>query len=218
MCCPYRPFENANIDSRLGDNDRMILVLFAKDSEFDRKVQNTPPGQIVDLKGMEQEEDTDREDSPPPRQRIKIEPDSTAGSTTQAGLEGVGASSSIQQSLSANIGSGWLLDYHAVKSITPVPDAAKQLVAFYNNVVDKAAAQLKAGAAEAKRLAFKLGDISLSLTGTDVIYWDWVIDFAMSMVDSTNLANPIQYASTVSSKWQQSTIQVELFLDGVGAS
>lgn len=197
----------------------MVLIMFAKDSDFDKKVKNTPPGQIVSLREMDQDEETDDEYDAPPPKRIKTDPDSAAGSSTQLqGLAGVGATSSIQQSLSANIGSGWILDYKAVKSITPVVNAASQLVAFYNSVSDKAAAQLEAGAAEVKRLAFRLGDISLSLAGTDVIYWDWIIDFAMSMTDSTNIGNPIQYASTVSSKWQQSTIQVELLLGGVGAA
>lgn len=193
----------------------MVLVLFQPGSEFDRKMTSLSVTEVAHFDEQEiQEEDIDDDYyAPPDSKRIKIEPGSAAGSSTQ----GV-TLYSITQAISANIGSGWLMQYDAVKAILPIVDAAKQLVAFYEDVIAKASAQLETGAAELKQLAFTLGSVTLVLTGTDVIYWDWIIEFAMSMEDSTNLGNPIQYASTVASTWQQNTIKAEIFLNGVGAA
>ncbi|KAL8753729.1 MAG: hypothetical protein Q9184_005336 [Pyrenodesmia sp. 2 TL-2023] len=156
----------------------------------------------------------DEYDAPRGPKRIKT------GSGSVSGLSSiqVGTLYSTIQAISANIGSGWLMRYDAVKSLLPVLVAAKQLVAFYGFVVKEASAQIRSGATELKKLAFTLGSLSLVLTANDVVHWDWIVEFAMSMEDATNLGNPIQYTSTVASTWQQNSIKVELFLDGLGAA
>ncbi|KAL8936029.1 MAG: hypothetical protein Q9216_005143 [Gyalolechia sp. 2 TL-2023] len=152
-------------------------------------------------------------DAPPPTKRIKTDPDSSSVGSSR----GVGLSPTTQTSLSGNIGSGWRLHNTIFKSILPVINAANELVSFYNLVTDKAATQLQAGAAELKTISFSRGAVSLVLTSTDIIYWDWIVDFAMAMVDSTNAGNLVQYRATMTNSWQQNTILAELFLGGSGA-
>ncbi|KAL8653369.1 MAG: hypothetical protein Q9210_002146 [Variospora velana] len=197
-----------------GTNGRMVLVLYQPRSEFDDRMKAISAGGLAHLDEAEvwkeESEDEDAEARDP--KRVKIDRGSAAATSMR-----VGDLYSITQAISADIGSGWLMQYTAVKSILPVVDAARQLVAFYDFVVKEASVRIKTGAEELKKLAFTLGDVSLVLSGTDIIHWDWVIDFAMSMEDSTNVGNPIQYASTVASTWQQNTIKAELFLDGVAA-
>ncbi|KAL8827033.1 MAG: hypothetical protein Q9170_007176 [Blastenia crenularia] len=206
-----------------GDNDRMVMVLYAPWSEFDNQTTSRiasglplgmkePPPKTQPL--PPQSDDSNEEvqsayTGPPATKRLKTDPNgwSTA----------VGFSSAIQHSLSAGIASGWWLNYNAVKSIFPVANAARELIAFYNFVTAKAAAQLHAGAAELESLAFRLGAVALVMNSSDIIYWDWIVDFAMAMVDSTSTGNPIQYAFTVVNPWQQNTIKIELFLGGTGA-
>ncbi|KAI4188034.1 MAG: hypothetical protein L6R41_002411 [Letrouitia leprolyta] len=146
--------------------------------------------------------------APPASKRLRIDPDSSVGSNQ---LE---LSMAVQNSLSVNIASGWWLHNLVVRSILPIVDAAKKLVTFYDLVAEKAGEQLQAGATELKTVSFKHGAISLVLSGTDIIYWDWIIDFALAMVDSTNAGNPAQFKSMVTSVWQQNTVLAELFLSG----
>ncbi|KAL9020293.1 MAG: hypothetical protein Q9185_002474 [Variospora sp. 1 TL-2023] len=197
-----------------GTNGRMVLVLYQPRSEFDDRMKAISAGGLAYLDEAEVwEEESENEDAGPrDAKRVKIDRGSGAAISM-----GVGGLYSITQAISADIGSGWLMQYNAVKSILPVVEAARQLVAFYDFVVEEASARIKTGAEELKKLAFTLGDVSLVLNGTDVIHWDWIIDFAMSMEDGTNAGNPIQYASTVASTWQQNTIKAQLFLDGVAA-
>lgn len=199
-----------------GTNSRMVLVIFQPGSEFDRSITTRSDGEVAHL---DEEEAAggpmdDGYDAPPGPKRIKTGSGSAAPSSS---IE-VGTLYSTTQAISANIGSGWLMRYHVVKSILPVLDAAKQLAVFYGFVVDEASAQIRSGATELKKLAFTLGSLSFVLTANDVIHWDWIIEFAMSMQDATNLGNPMQYTSTVASTWQQNTIKVELFLEGVRAA
>ncbi|KAI4168968.1 MAG: hypothetical protein LQ343_005999 [Gyalolechia ehrenbergii] len=196
----------------VGDLSRMILVIYEPDSEWDREKSSLPQGKLVSMDEQEPgDEESDDEYEPAPK-RVKQEPHSAAGSSTQ-----VAGGQSVTQSLSGNIGSDWLLQHSAVKSILPVTQAAQQLVSFYGFVVDKASAQIEAGAPELRSMSFNLGDLSLVLSGSDVIHWDWIINFAMSMEDFTNLGNTFQYASSVKSELQQNTIKAELLLGGVGA-
>lgn len=202
-----------------GANGRMLLVLFQQGSDFDKRMKAMAPGEPAHLDEEEiwgeeeEEEETEGVDARPRgAKRVRIDTGSAAGSSTWMGEY------SITRAISADVGAGWLTQYNAVKLILPVADAAQQLVAFYEHVVEKASAQIRTRAAELKMLAFTLGSVSLVLSGTDIIHWDWIIDFAMSMEDSTNAGNPIQYSSTVASKWQQNTIKVELLLDGVAAA
>ncbi|KAL8826444.1 MAG: hypothetical protein Q9170_007398 [Blastenia crenularia] len=193
----------------------MILVIYEPGSDWDKKVKALGPGKLPSMDEAQREEDDETDDEYERQtKRVKTEPTDATGSSTQVGLTG----HSLEQSLSGNIASGWSMQFGSVKSILPVKDAAKQLVSFYKFVVDKASAQIEAGAVELGKLSFKLGGISLVLTGTDVIYWDWIVNFAMAMEDSTNLGNPIQYASTVKSTWEENTINAELLLEGAGAA
>ncbi|KAL9599298.1 MAG: hypothetical protein Q9219_003925 [cf. Caloplaca sp. 3 TL-2023] len=160
----------------------------------------------------DEDEDTDPEwSAPPASKRTRIEPDTGAGSSSQPIWV-----STAQTSLSAQVGGGWWLKYEAVKTILPLVEAGRGLVAFYNSIADKAAAQLQAGAAELQTLVFRLGEISLRLTGSEVVYWDWIMEYAMGMVDVTNSGIVIQHASTAVSPWQGSTIKIQLFLGSTG--
>ncbi|KAL8902573.1 MAG: hypothetical protein Q9207_004574 [Kuettlingeria erythrocarpa] len=199
-----------------GTNNRMVLVIFQPGSDFDRSLSTLSEGEVAHV---DEDEDTggpmdDGYDAPPGPKRIKTGSGSAAASSS---IE-VGTLYSTTQAISANIGSGWSMRYSAVNSILPVLHAAKQLMAFYKFVVEKASLQIRSGATELKKLAFTLGSLSLSLRANDVIHWDWIVEFAMSMEDATNLGNPIQYASTVTSSWQQNTIKAELLFDGAGAT
>ncbi|KAI4185862.1 MAG: hypothetical protein LQ346_005792 [Caloplaca aetnensis] len=199
-----------------GTNSRMVLVIFQPGSDFDRSILSLSEGEVAH---MDEDEDTggpmdDGYDAPPGPKRIKT----ASGSVAATSSIEVGTLYSTTQAISANIGSGWSMRYTAVNSILPVLHAAQQLVAFYEFVVEEASLRIKSGATEVKKLAFTLGSLSLSLTANDVIHWDWIVEFAMSMEDATNLGNPIQYASTVTSNWQQNTIKAELLFDGAGAT
>ncbi|KAL8935765.1 MAG: hypothetical protein Q9216_005266 [Gyalolechia sp. 2 TL-2023] len=206
----YISIENSQkLTVQSGDLNRMILVIYEPGSEWDREKSSLPQGKLISMD--EQEEETDEEYEPAPK-RVKQEPDSAAGSSTQ-----VAGSQSVTQSLSGNIGSDWLLQHSAINSILPETQAAQQLITFYEVIIDKASAQIEAGAMKLKSMSFSLGDISLVLSGSDFIHWDWIINFAMSMEDSTNLGNPIQYASVVKSELQQNTIKAELLFGGTGA-
>ncbi|KAI4169085.1 MAG: hypothetical protein LQ343_005948 [Gyalolechia ehrenbergii] len=191
----YQPF--SRYDNVTRERQSKGLEIFLREAQPQPQPQNTDA----------------QPDAPPGTKRTKTDPDTASvGSSPD-----VGFSSAVQDSFSGNIGSGWWLHNLIVKPILPVIEAARELVSFYNLVTEKAAAQLQAGAAELKSSSFSHGAVSLVLTGTDIIYWDWIIDFAMAMVDSTNAGYPAQYKSTVTSSWQQNTILVELFLGGSGA-
>ncbi|CAO1598679.1 hypothetical protein XANCAGTX0491_002439 [Xanthoria calcicola] len=195
-----------------GDNGNLLMVLYAPGSEFAKRVAATPAGKAVELREAEADEETDDEyDNPPDPKRIKVEPGTGAqGSSNQVP---VGPNAGT---LSSSIGSGWALEFNGLKLLSSDSVTAQGLVSFYNSVVDKASELLKAATPLVKQHAFTVGAVSLVLVGTDVIYWDWIITFAMAMVDSTNENNPIQFASTIASQWQQNTIKAELFLDGKG--
>ncbi|KAL8940727.1 MAG: hypothetical protein Q9211_002136 [Gyalolechia sp. 1 TL-2023] len=185
--------------------------MYEPGSEWDRE-KSLPQGKLASMEEREHGGSGIDDEYEPAPKRVKQEPDSAAGSSTQ-----LAGGQSVTQSLSGNIGSDWLLQHSAVKSILPVTQAAKQLVSFYDFVVDKTSAQIEAGAVELRSMSFNLGDISLVLGGNDVIHWDWIINFAMSMKDSTNLGNTFQYASSVKSDLQQNTIKAEILLGGLGA-
>lgn len=188
------------------------MVLYAPGSEFAKRVAATPAGKAVELREAEADEETDDEyDNPPDPKRIKVEPGTGAqGSSNQVP---VGPNAGT---LSSSIGSGWALEFNGFKLLSSDSVTAQGLVSFYNSVVDKASELLEATTPLVKQYAFTLGAVSLVLVGTDVIYWDWIITFAMAMVDSTNGNSPVQFASTIASQWQQNTIKAELFLDGKG--
>ncbi|KAL8728279.1 MAG: hypothetical protein Q9166_005520 [cf. Caloplaca sp. 2 TL-2023] len=195
-----------------GDNGQLLLVIYARGSDFDKNVLNTPVGKIPGLEEAEDETDDEYDPSQPPTKKIKTEPSSVAqGSSTQVGYSATNA-------LSANIGSGWIFNYHAVKPMLAVDVAARNLVAFYNSVVDKTSALMEAAAPLVKTHAFTVGEITLVLVGTNIIYWDWIITFVMAMVDSTNQHNPIQFAATIANTWQQNTIKAELLLGGMSVA
>lgn len=172
----------------------------------------TPAGKVVELREAEADEETDNKyDNPPSSKRIKLEPGTGAqGSSNQVP---VGANAAT---LSSSIGSGWVLQFNSLKLLSSVSVTSQGLVSFYNSVIDKASELLEAATPLVKQHVFTVGAVSLVLVGTDVIYWDWIITFAMAIVDSTNKNNPIQFASTIASQWQQNTIKAELFLDGKG--
>ncbi|KAI4252241.1 MAG: hypothetical protein L6R42_008052 [Xanthoria sp. 1 TBL-2021] len=190
----------------------MLMVLYAPSSEFAKRVAATPAGKVVELREAEADEETDDEyDNPPNSKKIKLEPGTGAqGSSNQVPVSANAAT------LSSSIGSGWVLQFNGLKLLSSVSVTAQGLVSFYNSVIDKASELLEAATPLIKQQAFTVGAVSLVLVGTDVIYWDWIITFAMAMVDSTNENNPIQFASTIASQWQQNTIKAELFLDGKG--
>lgn len=201
----------------IGDNGRMTMVLYGALSRFDNTTRSRlSNGLPMYLNEPERPPERPRNpleepNAPPAPKRTKIDPD-----TSSVGSNNPVYSMALQNSLSANIGSGWWLHNFVIKPILPVVNAAKELVSFYNLVTQKAGDQLQAGTEESKRISFQHGAISLVLTGTDIIYWDWIIGFATAMVDSTNVGNPAQYKSTVTSIWQQNTILAELFLGGSG--
>ncbi|KAL8835895.1 MAG: hypothetical protein Q9176_006668 [Flavoplaca citrina] len=194
-----------------GDNGRMLMVLYSPTSEFAKRVAANPDGVSTELRESEVEESSDDDAGNPPNpKRLKIDPPvGTQGSSNQIPLDFNTAE------LSSSIGSGWLLTFNDLKLI-PGSIAATSLVKFYNSVIDKASELLEAATPLGKQHIFTVGSVSLLLAGTDAIYWDWIITFAMAMVDSTNEKSPIQFASTIASEWQQNTIKAELFLGGKG--
>ncbi|KAL9028552.1 MAG: hypothetical protein Q9196_003103 [Gyalolechia fulgens] len=205
-------------DVRPGDNDRMIIVLYQPLSRWDNVTRyRLSKGLSIFMKqtqpGQQPQDPDSQPAAPPATKRIKSDLDiSSVGSSPNVGL-----ASAVQNSFVGNIASGWWLHSLIIKPILPVIEAARELVSFYNLVTEEAAARLQAGAAELKTISFNHGAVSLVLTGRDIIYWDWIVDFAMAMVDATNAGNPTQYKSTVTSVWQQNTILAELFLGGSGA-
>ncbi|KAL9626928.1 MAG: hypothetical protein Q9204_006933, partial [Flavoplaca sp. TL-2023a] len=202
---------HAAIDATTGDNGQMLMVLYSPTSEFAKRVAANPDGVSTELRESEVEESSDDDAGNPPNpKRLKIDPPvGTQGSSNQVPLDFNTAE------LSSSIGSGWLLTFNDLKLI-PGSIAATSLVKFYNSVIDKASNLLEAATPLDKQHKFTVGSVSLLLAGTDVIYWDWIITFAMAMVDSTNGKSPIQFASTIASEWQQNTIKAELFLGGKG--
>lgn len=173
------------------------MVLYAPSSEFANRVAATRAGKVVELREAEADEETDDEyDNPPNSKKIKLEPGTGAqGSSNHVS---VGANAAT---LSSSIGSGWVLQFNGLKLLSSVSVTAQGLVSFYNSVIDKASELLEAATPLVKQHAFTVGAVNLVLVGTDVIYWDWIITFAMAMVDSTNGSNPIQFASTIASQW-----------------
>ncbi|KAL8644620.1 MAG: hypothetical protein Q9226_007673 [Calogaya cf. arnoldii] len=191
-----------------GDNNNLLMVVFAPNSEFAKRLVATEGG-IVDISEAEAEMlADDPADNPPAPKRVKVTP-SAEGSFSQTPV------GSYAGALSSGIGAGWNLKFNVIKFI-PSALAQQNLVTFYNGVVDKATQLLAAGTELVKEHAFSVGSVSLVLVGRDVIYWDWIISFALAMVDSTVQNNPIQFASTIASEWQQNTIKAELFLGGSG--
>ncbi|KAL8653642.1 MAG: hypothetical protein Q9226_003766 [Calogaya cf. arnoldii] len=168
------------------------MVLYAPGSEFAKRVAATPAGKAVELKGSEADEETDDEyDNPPDPKRIKTEPGAGAqGSSNQVPVRANAAA------LSSSIGSGWTLQFNGLKPLTPSSITTQDLVSFYNSVVEKASEFLQAVTPLTKQHESTVGSVSLILEGTDVIYWDWIISFAMAMVDQTNLYAS-QFASTI---------------------
>ncbi|KAL8868709.1 MAG: hypothetical protein Q9174_004812 [Haloplaca sp. 1 TL-2023] len=196
-----------------GDNDNLLMVIYALNSEFARRVAATPADKPVELDELEasmvlddDEETEDEADNPPRAKRLKTS---------------IGAPSSLYQvpaglaatTVSPSLGSGWMLTFHGFKLISGA-DAVQGLTRFYTSVADQASELLAAATPLVKRLSFTVGSVSLVLAGTDVIYWDWVITFAIAMADSTMQNIPMQFASTIASEWQQNTIKAELVLGG----
>ncbi|KAL8667143.1 MAG: hypothetical protein Q9168_007329 [Polycauliona sp. 1 TL-2023] len=193
-----------------GDNGNLMIVLFAQNSEFAKRIEATPKDASVELGEAEANDSEDTEDDDdffrqPKRQKFSPE----EAPPNQAPL-GPNA-----DTLSSSIGSGWALQFNGFKFFGDSV-AAQHLVKFYDGVVDEASRLLETATPLVKQHAFTAGGISLVLVGTDVIYWDWVITFAMAMADSTGENAPMQFASTIASQWQQNTIKAELFLGGKG--
>lgn len=212
-----RPKGSGGFESA-GDNGNMLMVVYASDSKFAKRVAATPAGQVIELDEGEAEmsvdDDEETEDdegsNPPNAKRLKTSI-GTAGSSTQVSI-GLNA-----KTLSPSIGSGWAQTFNGLKLI-PSSMAPQHLIDFYNGVVDQASKLLGNATLLVKQHTFTLGSINLVLAGTDLIYWDWIITFAMAMVDSTSESIAIQYALTMASSWQQNTIKAVLFLGGKGVS
>ncbi|KAL8852997.1 MAG: hypothetical protein Q9221_002145 [Calogaya cf. arnoldii] len=191
-----------------GDNNNLLMVVFAPKSEFAKRLAATEGG-IVDISEAEAEMlADDPADNLPASKRFKVTP-SAEGSSSQTPV------GPYAGALLSGHGAGWDPKFNGIKFI-PSAVAEQDLMFFYNGVVDKVTQLLAAGTELVKELAFKVGSARLVLAGTDVIYWDWIISLALAMVDSTAENSAIQFASTIASEWQQNTIKAELFLGGSG--
>ncbi|KAL8685559.1 MAG: hypothetical protein Q9218_007684, partial [Villophora microphyllina] len=96
-----------------------------------------------------------------------------------------------------NLGDSWMVEYDQVTSMVPVDHAAAGLSAFYKHVVEVASGQSANASAPTKTLVFTLHGLSLQLTSTGPIPWDWIVRFARAMSQSSTSSWPVLYRAKV---------------------
>ncbi|KAL9577134.1 MAG: hypothetical protein Q9212_006564 [Teloschistes hypoglaucus] len=110
-----------------------------------------------------------------------------------------------------NLGDSWVVEFDQVSTMFPVDRASLGLVAFYNHVVSETSARLANNTEPVKNLVFTLHGLSLQLTSTGPIPWDWIIRFARSMSQSTTSRWPVLYRAKVkNSYWNVALISAVL--------
>lgn len=110
-----------------------------------------------------------------------------------------------------NLGDSWMVEFDEVNSMFPVERASVGLIAFYNHVVNVTSARLADNTEPVKNLVFSLHGLSLQLTSTGPIPWEWIIRFARAMSQSTTSRWPILYRAKVkNSYWDVERISAVL--------
>ncbi|KAL8945706.1 MAG: hypothetical protein Q9222_007791 [Ikaeria aurantiellina] len=92
-----------------------------------------------------------------------------------------------------NLGASWVLTYNSIISLTPEDHAADGLKGFYNNVTDIAARKIANNTEMVKSLNFVSRGLSLRLTSTSPISWEWIIRFARLMSELVNFQWAVLY-------------------------
>ncbi|KAI4247969.1 MAG: hypothetical protein LQ352_006035 [Teloschistes flavicans] len=96
-----------------------------------------------------------------------------------------------------NIGDSWMVEYDEVTSMVPVEQASAGLNVFYKHVVNDTSALLANDTMPVKNLVFSLHGLSLKLTSTVPIPWDWIIRFARAMSQASSSRWPVLYRAKV---------------------
>ncbi|KAI4107014.1 MAG: hypothetical protein L6R37_001907 [Teloschistes peruensis] len=110
-----------------------------------------------------------------------------------------------------NLGDSWMVEFDEVTSMLPVDRASAGLIAFYKHVVNDTSALLANDTAPVQNLVFSLHGLSLQLTSTGPIPWEWIIRFARAMSQSTISRWPVLYrAKAKNAYWNVALISAVL--------
>lgn len=110
-----------------------------------------------------------------------------------------------------NLGNSWMVEFKSVTSLVPADQAATALSAFYKNVVGTAAGKFANATSSANTLVFQSHGLSLRLSSSAPIPWDWVIRFARAMSQSAGLRWTVLYnAVAKNAYWDVATVLVVL--------
>jgi len=84
--------------------------------------------------------------------------------------------------LPAPIGDGWTMHINSIGCFTPFAVASSDLAAFYAGVLFDARGRLAASQPRQSLLFFRYGLLSLVFKSTELLEWEWVVEFVEQLV------------------------------------
>ncbi|KAI4272907.1 MAG: hypothetical protein LQ337_004985 [Flavoplaca oasis] len=110
-----------------------------------------------------------------------------------------------------NLGDGWQLQYTYVQAFKAVDQPAVGLSHFYEDIIGFAAGQIENGLPSYDSHGFYSDGLSFKLQSTEVIPWEWIINFAREMSQAARLGLPILYQVVAYSRyWNTAPINAAL--------
>jgi len=87
-----------------------------------------------------------------------------------------------KRSIPTPLGDGWTMHVNNIGCFTPFSIASSDLAAFYGGILFDARARLNAGQPRQSHLLFRYGLLSLFLKSTELLEWEWVVEFVEEIV------------------------------------
>ncbi|KAL9008306.1 MAG: hypothetical protein Q9173_006557 [Seirophora scorigena] len=172
-------------------NGRLIILLYQPGSRIDREIQeDLDSNQIVTIANADLHEPSDNGSANQDLWDLTDDyavllnvddeinlPHPRNGWEDSFGYSRIGKSDPRVK----NLGSSWVMNYNSVISLLPVNRAVPSLAAFYKHIVEIAADKVGNGTDPVKDLNFVSKDLSLTLSSSAPIPWDWIVRFARGM-------------------------------------
>ncbi len=87
-----------------------------------------------------------------------------------------------KRTLPTPIGGGWTMHINDIGCFTPFAIASSDLAAFYAGILLDARARLAASQPRQSHLLYRYGLLSLFLKSTELLKWEWVVEFVEQLV------------------------------------
>lgn len=87
-----------------------------------------------------------------------------------------------KRTLPTSIGDGWTMHINNIGCFTPFAIASSDLAIFYSSILLDTRMRLAARQPPQSHLMFRYGLLSLYLKSTELLEWEWVVEFVEELV------------------------------------